>query len=64
MKFDCGETFAEKRARLGQWHRFYAIFPRRIGPHDCRMFEILERRGTHSSDESGSWWYWEYRAIA
>lgn len=43
MRFDCGETWREKRARLGKWHRWFAWYPVKVGPHDCRWFEFVER---------------------
>ena len=58
MKFDCGETWEEKSIRLSKWHRFFAIWPRRVADHDCRCFEWIERRGVFWDG-----WDWEYRAI-
>lgn len=43
MKFNCGETLAEKK-RLGQRHRWFAWYPVRVGSHDCRWLETVERR--------------------
>jgi hypothetical protein len=57
MKFDCGETAKEWYKRVTDWHDFYAIFPRSVDPHDCRMFETIQRKlvaGEYSSD-------WVYR---
>lgn len=61
MKFDCGETYAERLERLSNWHRVFAWFPVRVGPHDCRWLETVERKeiGGSLSDE----WKWEYRCI-
>lgn len=59
MKFDCGETTDERYNRLQQWHKFYPWFPRRVGSHDCRAFEWIERRLVFTYIDS----YWEYRAI-
>lgn len=61
MKFDCGETYAEECAKLKIWHKFYPWFPRRIGSHDCRCFEWIERKGTTGY---GGDWSWEYRIIS
>lgn len=64
MKFDCGETEDEKHTRLSNWHKFFAIWPRRVGVHDCRWLETIERRG--SSYTGGFYetlWIWTYRAI-
>ena len=55
MKFDCGETRKEKQVRLGQerirkeqWHKWFAWYPVRVGSHDCRWFEWVERKITIS----------------
>jgi hypothetical protein len=62
MKFDCGETPKERQFRLSNWHPFFCIFPRNVGPHDCRWLEWIERRGTLSwSSMDGEWLEWEYR---
>lgn len=58
MKWDCGETLGEKIAREKEWHLWFAWYPVRVGPHDCRWLEYVERR-------SVGWWdgiYWEVRA--
>ncbi len=44
MKWDCGETRSEKWARLSEWHEWYAWYPVRVGSHDCRWLERVERR--------------------
>jgi hypothetical protein len=63
MRFDCGETWAEKKARLGQWHRKFLWWPTKLADHDCRWLEYVERRGTYESWSEGSYWNWEYRSI-
>jgi hypothetical protein len=57
MKFDCGETTAEWGERRSKWHKRYAWYPVRVGSHDCRWLEYVERRSIWS------WEYhrWEYR---
>lgn len=64
MKFDCGETEEEKIKRLEEWHKYFALFPRRVADHDCRWLEYIERR---LIVVSRSWeeldYIWEYRAI-
>jgi hypothetical protein len=59
MRFDCGPTWAEQHRRLEDWHPFFTILPRRVGSHDCRVFEWIERRGTFDTHWG---WDWEYRA--
>lgn len=55
MKFDCGPTKQHKDAqavarkevtarRLRNWHRVFAVIPIKLGPHDCRWLEWVERR--------------------
>jgi hypothetical protein len=63
MKFDCGETLAERDARLGEWHPWFAWHPVKIADHDCRWLETVMRKGTvrHSWDDS--WMYWEYKPL-
>jgi hypothetical protein len=61
MKFDCGETWLEKRTRLSDWHRWIAWFPVRVGPHDCRWLEHVERKGEWSCGGGDCYWDWEYR---
>lgn len=63
MKFDCGETWNERKVRLSNWHKFFAIFPRRVGIHDCRWMETIERKGKLQGSWDGVDWYWEYRAL-
>lgn len=59
MRFDCGETHEERRKRLTQWHRWFAWFPVKVGDHDCRWFEFVERRFSYDEGE----FYWaEYRS--
>ena len=63
MRFDCGPTWAERRAAKEQWHRFFAVFPRRLGSHDCRWMEWIERKGEVHCGLHGVWWTYEYRAV-
>jgi len=70
MKFDCGPTYQEKKAikdalwtaivdHKSQWHKWFAWFPVRVGSHDCRWLEHVERRGEWS--EYWDTWSYEYR---
>lgn len=61
MKFDCGETGRERESRLSVWHRWFAWHFVRIGSHDCRWLEWVERKGVHFSNQGGDYWSWEYR---
>lgn len=61
MRFDCGMTAAEHSAAKEKWHRFFAVWPRRVGPHDCRWMEWIERKGTLCYGGYDMWWRWEYR---
>jgi len=57
VKLDYGPTAVEKlkakldaerqkRDALVVWHRFFAWTPIRVGSHDCRWLEWIERKGT------------------
>lgn len=66
MKLDCGPTAEEKleakEFRLKNWHKFFALIPRRIGEsHECRWLEFIERKGQYVCGYGGCWWEWEYR---
>ncbi len=64
MKFNCGETYESKQARLSDWHPFFALFPRVVavngGRQEWRWLETIERKGSHLGGRYG--WIWEYRA--
>jgi len=56
VRFNCGPTPAERRARiakrmaereeyLSNWHPYFALVPRRVGSGDCRWLETIERKG-------------------
>ena len=65
MKFDCGETWEEYKERLSEWHSFFALIPRKVGEHDCRWLEVIERRMTYHPRPTllhKSFWAVEYRA--
>ena len=62
MKFNCGKTWEEKKAAKEKWHTWFAWYPVRIGSHDCRWLEAIERKGEYkllSDIECG--WVYEYR---
>jgi hypothetical protein len=73
MKLNCGLSREEKRilqkkewgeyvTAMEKWHDFYAIWPRRVGSRDCRMFEVIQRRGCLVYRGHGSWaWKLEYK---
>lgn len=51
MKLECGKRKrlkqkAEERELLKkqEWHKFFAIWPRKIGNEDCRYLETIERK--------------------
>jgi hypothetical protein len=43
MKWDCGPTPQERAERMRNWHVWFAWYPVRVGPHDCRWLENVER---------------------
>ena len=63
MKFNCGPTRQERRERKENWHRWFAWYPVRVGSHDCRWLEYVERQGVYLFDFSGGDWFFEYRSI-
>ncbi|MBO0129139.1 hypothetical protein [Agrobacterium burrii] len=48
MKFNCGPTQQERRQQVRDrycvWHKWFAWFPVRVGNHDCRWLETIERK--------------------
>lgn len=62
MKFNCGETWSTKKARLSEWHSFFAWYPIMITDHDCRWMERIERKGKYwFVPYVGGGWNWSYR---
>lgn len=79
MKFDCGPTpkeradarqkkVSDKIYANSKWHKCFAWLPVRVGPHDCRWLEAVERRATNVHIGYVSCFYrvkdspiWEYR---
>lgn len=61
MKIDCGPAWPEKRARLEQWHDWFAWYPVRVASHDCRWLERVGRKGVLLSARRGGIWRWQYR---
>lgn len=68
MKLNCGpnreERYYARQAYLTNWHKFFALWPRRIGDtHQCVWLEYVERKGTYNCGYGGGYWEWEYREI-
>lgn len=63
MKLDCGETYDEKWTRLGKWHKWFAWYPVRVGVHDCRWFEYVERRKWIEHGIYDNFTFREYRPL-
>ncbi len=62
MKFDCGQTRQERVDHLSKWHSWFAWHPIRVGSHDCRWLEWVERKGVfHPSTFMDNRWIWEYK---
>ena len=70
MKLNCGLPADEraalkwkaKKAYLEQWHPFFALWPRRVGPTQCVWLEWIRRKGTWCEYQyHGAWWRYEYR---
>lgn len=63
MKLDCGPTRRERIDRLSEWHLWFAWRPVRIGSHDCRWLETVQRRGAYWEGWGEAFWDWEYRSL-
>lgn len=74
MKFDCGPSPEAKReawlavsyarrAEREKWHPWFAWFPVRLGEHDCRFWEQVERRQRYRYPNLKLEEYWEYRPM-
>lgn len=63
MKFQCRqpETYTQQKARLSNWHGWFAWRPVRVGDNDCRWLEVVERRGTFYARYDDHGYIWEYR---
>lgn len=60
MRFDCGETYEERHARLENWHRFFAWYPVKIKDHDCAWMEWVLRKGKFTCSWGDADWTWSY----
>lgn len=63
MKWDCGRSWPEEYAAKRQWHSWFAWFPVRVGTHDCRWLELVERKGEYCSSWDYAFWSYEYRPL-
>jgi hypothetical protein len=63
MKLNCGPSLYERRLAKQEWHRFFTLWPRRVGPGDCRWLEYIERKGRCLSGFGHDLWDWKYRPI-
>ena len=63
MKLDCGPTWQEKREAREKWHKWFAWHPVRIGSHDCRWLETIERKGKFYCCFGDGFWEFEYRIL-
>lgn len=65
MIFNCGPTWEETKARRGQWHDFFAIWPRVVlvvdGEQHCAWLQTIQRRSTYHSCMGEGWWENQYR---
>ena len=65
MRFNCGPTVSEEIAATEEWHRFFVVWPRRMGTtRECRWLEWVERKGKFETDMiSIGYWVWEFRPL-
>lgn len=61
MKFDCGPSYQTKTKLKESWHDWFAWYPVRLGDHNCRWLETVERKGTFYYNFFDSWRSYEYR---
>lgn len=67
MRFKCGETEAERRARVARledWHDYFALLPREVGDGECRWLETIQRSGcwVPAGYSHNGFWLYTYRA--
>ena len=64
MKINCGRNIETKFKIKEKWHPWFAWFPVRIGPRDCRWLEVVMRKGKYTVGETGylnSPWKYKYK---
>lgn len=62
MKISNWTTNQEWFEKKKQWHRFFPLYPRKIGPNDYRFLEWIERRGIFNHTPPCNWSF-QYRLI-
>jgi len=71
MKFNCGISYPDRVKAAGEWHSWFAWYPVRLGSHDCRWLETVERKLKTVKQfrydvivlGNACWLDWEYRAV-
>ena len=63
MKFACGKAYDDKVKRWLTWHTWFAWYPVKVGLHDCRWLEFVERKWSCGGGYDGPYWCSEYQAI-
>lgn len=65
MIISCGETWAQRKKRLQDWHPFFALWPRQIaevnGVRVCAWLQVIGRKGMCIDGWDDTLWIWEYR---
>lgn len=65
MIFSCGETWEAEKRRLGEWHPFFALFPRTVAIENnrvvCAWLQTIQRKGRICEGYPFVHWMWEYR---
>jgi hypothetical protein len=54
------ESWPVKVERMGEWHRWFAWHPVRVGER-MHWLEFVLRRGGYMPGFDGGYWEWEYR---
>lgn len=74
MRFRCGrwrrlwyEFWKRRETNKEEWHKWFALYPVKVGFEDCRWLETVERRKINHRLEMGAvtmhynTYHWDYR---
>lgn len=64
MKINCGPPAEKRSQKYLQWHPHFAWWPARLGDHDCRWLETVERKFGRISGYDGLPRDPEYRVLS
>lgn len=61
MRLNCGLSWEERQEAKKDWHRIFALWPRRVGQRQCIWLGYVERKGDYVGYEEYGGWFWKYR---